>query len=55
MEKSVSKFDEKFIKNYDEDSNKGFIPEVHVEYPKDLQFAWQFTILIRKNENFKMQ
>ena len=30
------KFDEGFIKNYDEDSDKGYILEVHVEYPKCL-------------------
>ena len=36
MEKNVSKFDEEFIKNYDEDRNKGYIFEVDVEYPKDL-------------------
>ena len=34
--KNVSKFDEDFIKNYDEDSNKGYILEEDVEYPKDL-------------------
>ena len=34
MEKS--KFDEEFIKNYDEDSNKVYILEVDVKYPKDL-------------------
>ena len=36
MEKKLSKFDEEFIKRYDEDSNKGYILEVDVEYPKDL-------------------
>ena len=36
MEKNVSKFDEEFIKNYDEDSHKGHILEVDVKYPKDL-------------------
>ena len=36
MEKNVSKFDENFIKNYDEDSKKGYILEVDVEYPKNL-------------------
>ena len=35
MEKS-SQFNKKFIKSYDEDSNKGYILEVDVEYPKDL-------------------
>ena len=33
--KNVSKFDDKFTKNYDQDSNKEYIPEVDVEYPKD--------------------
>ena len=33
--KNVSKFDEEFIKNYD-DSNRGYIFEVAIEYPKDL-------------------
>ena len=36
MGKYGSKFDEYFIKNYDEDSNKGYTFEVDVEYPKDL-------------------
>ena len=35
MGKNVSKFDEKFIKNYDEDGNEGYIFEVDVEHPKD--------------------
>ena len=34
--KNIFKFDEDFIQNYDEDSNKGYIIEVDVEYPKDL-------------------
>ena len=32
----LSKFDEKFIKDYDEDSDKGYFLEVDVEYPKEL-------------------
>ena len=34
--KHISKFNEDFIKNYDEDSDKGYILEVDVEYPKNL-------------------
>ena len=34
--KNVSKFDERFIKNYDEISNKGYFLEVDVEYPTKL-------------------
>ena len=33
--KSVSKFDEDFIKNYNENSNKGYILEIDIKYPKD--------------------
>ena len=33
---NISIFDEKFIRNYDEDSNKGYILEIYVEYLKDL-------------------
>ena len=32
----LSKFDEPFIKNYDENSYKGYFLEVDVEYPKNL-------------------
>ena len=32
----VSEIDEKFIKNYDENSDKGYILEVDVKYPKKL-------------------
>ena len=31
----LSQFKEDFIKNYDEDSNKGYFLEVDVEYPKN--------------------
>ena len=36
MGKNASKYNEKFIKNYDEDSNRGYILEVDLEYPKNL-------------------
>ena len=34
--KKLSKFHEDFIKNYNENSDKGYFPEVDVEYPKNL-------------------
>ena len=34
--KNMLKFNEEFIKNYDEGSDKGHIPEVDVKYPKNL-------------------
>ena len=35
-EKKMSKFNENFIKNYDEFTKKGYFLEVDIEYPKDL-------------------
>ena len=36
-EKNTSKINKNFIKNYEENSNKEYIFEVDVEYPKKLQ------------------
>ena len=36
MEKNILKFNEDFIKNFDEESDEGFILEVDVEYSKNL-------------------
>ena len=33
---NISIFDEKFIRNYDKDIDKGYILEVTIDYPKDL-------------------
>ena len=33
---NILKFNEDFIKNYNEDSDKGYILEVYFEYPKNL-------------------
>ena len=33
-EDDLLKFNKSFIKNYDENSDKGYILEVNVEYPK---------------------
>ena len=34
--KNESKIDEDFTKNYDEDSDKGYLLEVNAEYPREL-------------------
>ena len=39
--KDLSKIDETFIKNYDEDSDKGYILEVDVKYPKNVHHSYQ--------------
>ena len=36
MGKNVSSIDEKFVKNYDHDSDIGFILKVDIEYPEEL-------------------
>ena len=36
MDEQLFEFDEHFIKNYDENNDKGYILEVDVEYPKNL-------------------
>ena len=36
MEKKMLKFNKDFIKNYGEDSDKGYILEADVKYPKNL-------------------
>ena len=33
---NIPTFDEEFIRNYDDDSDKGYILEVTIDYPKDL-------------------
>ena len=46
--KNLSKLDEDFIKNYDENNNKGYIFEVDAEYPKNLYGDLPFLAEKRK-------
>ena len=34
--RKLSKYNEDFIKNYDENSDRGYFPEADVEYPNNL-------------------
>ena len=54
--KNTSKIDEKFIKNYDEGSDKGYIFEVEVKYPRrlhDLHSDLPFLPKRMKNDKCK--
>ena len=54
--KNTSKIDGKFIKNYDEDSDKGYIFEVDVKYPRrlnDLHSDLQFLPKRMKIDKYK--
>ena len=43
--KNLSKIDEDFIKNCDEDSDKGYIFDVDIEYPKNLHLHSELPFL----------
>ena len=50
--KTMYKYLENFIKDYDEDSDKGHILEVVVEYPKKLYDSHSDPLFLpKKNEN----
>ena len=46
----LSEFDERFIRNYNENNDKGYILTVDVEYPKNL-FNLQFYLKERRLKN----
>ena len=50
----LSKFDKDFIKDYDENSNKGYILEVDVEYPKNLFNLRKYLSFLPEKKNLKM-
>ena len=59
-EENISQFDESLIKNYDENSGKGYTVEVDVEYSKKLQkkhndvFIYFSYILSHKDRDLKV-
>ena len=51
-EEDISKFDENFIKNYDEEGNRGYFIEADIEYLKELHEKHSdFPFLLEKNKN----
>ena len=53
--KLLSKFDERFIKNYDKNSDKGYFLEVDVEYLKNLfSLHRDLPFLPERKKNRKM-
>ena len=43
-EENIHKFNEEFIKNYDENGSEGYILEVDVEYPKNVFSGIEFNL-----------
>ena len=52
-QKKLSKFNEDFIKKYDEDSNTGYFLEVDVEYPKTLLIVIKIYHFYPKEKRLK--
>ena len=52
-EKKLSKFDERFIKNYNENSDKRYFLEVDVEYPKNLFSLHSYLPFIPEKNKIK--
>ena len=48
--KKLSKFDERFIKKYDKNSDKRYILEVHIEHPKNLIFMKIFCSQLKEKK-----
>ena len=54
--RDLSKFNESFIKNYNENSDRGYFLEVDVEYPKNLFNSHKdFTFLPERKKLFVVQ
>ena len=51
--KDLSRFNESFIKSYDENSHKGFFLEVDVEYPKKLFNFHKDLSLLPERKKYK--
>ena len=50
---NVKEFDRDFIKNYDDNSDKGYLLEVDVEYPKELYSSHRdLPFCVRKEVNY---
>ena len=51
--KNLSQFRESFIKNYDENSDRGYFLQRDAEYPKNVNCHKDFSFLAERKENRK--
>ena len=51
--KKLFEFDERFIKNYDENNDKGYILEIDVEYPKQLSNIHKDLSILAERKKLK--
>ena len=53
VEKKISRFNERFIKNYNEDSDRGYFLEVDVDFPKILFNSHEDLPFLPKREKLE--
>ena len=52
-EKDLSRFNENFIKNYNENSDVGYFLEVDIEYPKQLWSSYKDLLILPERKKLE--